>query len=268
MRRDTLSVGSHLTMKYARAMVGTAAVVAMGLAYAIGRAHADGIPTSHPMYYAGTLDNAGVPVEGMQDITIRVWTAATGGTLACAETDAPGTTVAGGQFRVAIDDSCTAAVEMTPDLWVETLVGGTSFGRSKIGAVPFAVEAQRAATPSGTLATRLAAVEAASRPRQFVTGSTGACSGVATAATMTFVATATGTYRISFSGLGSGMVSINSVGTSAGVSGGSVNLGAGGVFTLEAFAGLTSGTSYTFVVSCGSPSASVYTPGPFVAYQL
>jgi hypothetical protein len=38
------------------------------------------------------------------------------------------------------------------DLWVEVLVDGNPIGRSKLGAVPYAIEAQRASEPAGALA--------------------------------------------------------------------------------------------------------------------
>ncbi len=132
----------------------------LALGYRVGRARADGIPRTTPLLYGGFLEEGGAPVTGTRDITLRLWDAASGGLLACAETTAAATPVTAGEWRVAIDASCVEAVQRTPDLWVETLVGGTSFGRTKIGAVPYAVEAARAAGASGALATQLAALQA------------------------------------------------------------------------------------------------------------
>lgn len=132
----------------------------LALGYRVGRARADGIPRTTPLLYGGFLEEGGAPVTGTRDITLRLWDAASGGLLACAETTAAATPVTAGEWRVAIDASCVEAVRRSPDLWVETLVGGTSFGRTKIGAVPYAVEAARAAGASGALATQLAALQA------------------------------------------------------------------------------------------------------------
>jgi len=134
-------------------------VLLLALGYRVGRARADGIPRTTPLLYGGFLEEAGAPVTGTRDITLRLWDAASGGLLACAETTAAATTVTAGEWRVAVDASCVEAVQRTPDLWVETLVGGTSFGRTKIGAVPYAVEAARASGASGALATQLATIE-------------------------------------------------------------------------------------------------------------
>lgn len=131
----------------------------LALGYRVGRARADGIPRTTPLLYGGFLEEGGAPVTGTRDITLRLWDAASGGLLACAETTAAATPVTAGEWRVAIDASCVEAVQRTPDLWVETLVGGTSFGRTKIGAVPYAVEAARAAGASGALATQLASIQ-------------------------------------------------------------------------------------------------------------
>jgi hypothetical protein len=52
-------------------------------------------------------------------------------------------------------DSCAAAVHTYPDLWAELFVNADSVGRSKLGAVPYAIEADAASQAAGALATRL-----------------------------------------------------------------------------------------------------------------
>ncbi len=54
------------------------------------------------------------------------------------------TPVINGRFRIALDGSCKPAINANPDVYVELLDGTTSLGRSKIGAVPYAVEADHA----------------------------------------------------------------------------------------------------------------------------
>jgi hypothetical protein len=69
-----------------------------------------------------------------------------------------------GRFQLALPD-CQAAVGASPDLWLEAIVDGKSLGRTKLGAVPYAIEASHAVSAdsadgaSGALATRLDAVE-------------------------------------------------------------------------------------------------------------
>lgn len=125
---------------------GALSLVAAAVGYRAGFVRADGIPATSPLYYAGYLEEAGRPVEGSRNIVVYFWTDATSmdsDRLAC-RSPGPGTAVSGGRFRVVLDNRCAAAVRSTPDLWVEVEVNGTGYGRSKIGAVPFAIEASRA----------------------------------------------------------------------------------------------------------------------------
>lgn len=155
------------------------ALVTLGLcslvgvvAYRVGRARADGVPTASPLYYGGVLDDGGRPVEGMRNVTIRLWDMAMGGTAACT-TVAPNTAFSGGRFRIELDAACTGAVRANPNLWAEVLVDSTTFARTKLGAVPYALEAGRAAGASGPLEARIAAVEALSQQRQVAVGPSG-----------------------------------------------------------------------------------------------
>jgi hypothetical protein len=124
---------------------------------------ADGVPTADPLYYAGTLAEAGQLVSGARDVTVTLWAdAAATGTPLCS-TPAPATPVVSGRFRVALAPACTAALHQKSDAWVEVLVGGTSVGRSKIGAVPYALESDHAltATAAASAASAAAAASAA-----------------------------------------------------------------------------------------------------------
>lgn len=131
-------------------MRGAVVMLAVGvgvLAYNQSRARADGIPAVNPMVYSGTLEDGGRPAaDGTRNFRLTVWddaTSAESSRIRCI-TMAPGTMVTGGRFQIALDNACTAAVRGAPDLWIEVEVGGTSLGRTKIGAVPYAVEAARA----------------------------------------------------------------------------------------------------------------------------
>lgn len=130
----------------------TGAVLAIG--YNQRGARADGVPAMNPMTYSGTLEEAGSPVNGSRNLRLTVWDDATSmesGRIRCI-TSASGAAVTGGRFQVTLDNACTAAVRSTPDLWIEVEVNGSSLGRTKISAVPFAVEAGRAAelTPAAS----------------------------------------------------------------------------------------------------------------------
>ncbi len=49
-----------------------------------------------------------------------------------------------GRFQVILDQACFDAVKANPNLWVQVQVGATVLPRSKLGAVPFAVESGKA----------------------------------------------------------------------------------------------------------------------------
>ena len=157
MRRDKSAMGVFL------------AVAALVGAYHLGRARADGVPTVTPLFYGGMLEDNGRPVEGRRDLTIRLWDAATGGATACT-TAVVNVEFAAGRFRVPLDASCAGAVRSNPNLWAEVQIGGTTFPRSKLGAVPYALEAGRASGAAGALETRLAALEGRPTARFFLRG--------------------------------------------------------------------------------------------------
>jgi len=71
-------------------------------------------------------------------------------------------TLSMGRFQVTLDPSCTDFVHANPDVSVQVIVEGVQLPKTKLGAVPYALEAQRAmeASPNGTLQSRLQALEA------------------------------------------------------------------------------------------------------------
>lgn len=117
-----------------------------------GRALAGGVPAVTPMRFAGTISEQGVPVNGLRDITIVLWDSGVpnSGTILCS-TAAGSTSVVQGRFSVPLNDACTKIVQGSlttvpvtpnvPDVWSEVQVGGVSFGKQKISAVPFAMMA-------------------------------------------------------------------------------------------------------------------------------
>lgn len=160
------------------------ATVAVG-AYRVGRARADGIPASPTMYFGATIDEGGVPVSGTRTLRVRLWDAATGGAQQC-DSGNVDVVVAGGRARVPLTGAdCVSAVQRSPDQWAELSVNGAVVGgRSKLGAVPYAVEAQRAteaqrAADGGVLAARLDELSGA-RPEWYVTPQSGGATATGT----------------------------------------------------------------------------------------
>jgi hypothetical protein len=117
--------------------------VAAGLGYALRAARAAGIPAANAMSYAGLLEDATGPITGMHNIQLYVYDAATAGNILCQSAPAA-LSVINGRFTVPLPDTCTAAVGTNSDAWIDVLVDGSDTGRTKIGAVPYAVEANHA----------------------------------------------------------------------------------------------------------------------------
>jgi hypothetical protein len=116
--------------------------LAVGSGYGI-RAAASGIPTSHALTYVGELDDPNGPITGSRHIQVILYDAVTGGNSLCQSASAS-VNVASGRFSVQLPDACTSAVAAKPNAWVDVLVDGNDTGRTPIGAVPYAVEANHA----------------------------------------------------------------------------------------------------------------------------
>lgn len=130
-----------------------ALVVVLG---AFRAARATGIPASGALLYSGTLtDASGNPLPSPQSIGLAVYDASDGGKKVCEQSAQSVAVDAGGHFQVSMPDACTTAVQAQPELWVEVSVAGSSLGRSKIGAVPYAVSAGDSARLQGKQAAEL-----------------------------------------------------------------------------------------------------------------
>jgi hypothetical protein len=114
---------------------------AVTIAYRAGRARASGIPAMQALTYSGVLTDAnGTPLTGQKNVQILLYDAATGGNPVCSTTPMA-LTLTGGAFQITLPDSCATQVQAGPDLWVDVVVDGGSLGRTKLGAVPYAIEA-------------------------------------------------------------------------------------------------------------------------------
>jgi hypothetical protein len=140
-----------------------ASAIAIGtVAFLVGRAWAGGIPAMGALTYSGLLQDAtGAPLTGDHPIQVRLWNAATPGTTPLCETQST-QTLSAGRFSTALPDACTDAIKGNVDVWVEVAVDGVSLGTTKLGTVPYAVEAGHAVSANaaaGDLDTRIKALE-------------------------------------------------------------------------------------------------------------
>lgn len=114
------------------------------LGYVAGRARAGGAPVSSPLTYSGRLLDGGVPVDGKKSIELHLWDDAIVSDLShlkCSTIPAAAIAVNNGHFQLTLDAACTVAIRASADLWIEVRVDGVSLGRSKVGVVPYALEA-------------------------------------------------------------------------------------------------------------------------------
>jgi len=109
---------------------------------------ADGPPTIEPLVYSGVLLNSvGVPVTSSNGIRLALFDSETLNLPANRRCETMTQTVtpdAQGRFRLPLEANCLAAVKGNPNLWVQLEVAGVTLPRSKLGAVPYAIEADRA----------------------------------------------------------------------------------------------------------------------------
>jgi hypothetical protein len=126
---------------------GAACVLAAG--FVGGRAWAGGIPAKGALTYSGVLQKPdGSPLTSSgHNLEIKLWsTGPTGGTALCDTTVAAPTFTLdnSGRFSVQLDDACTGAIGANAGAFVEILLDGNTLGRTKLGAVPYAIEATHA----------------------------------------------------------------------------------------------------------------------------
>ena len=147
---------------------GMLVVMAVTGAYLAGTARAAGIPITDVLFYSGVIDNDGALVDDpLFPIAISLWDLPAGGSVAVnrrCDTGNVTTAVVNGRFRITLPDDCAIAVQDNPELYAEVFARGEILGRTKLGAVPYAVEAKRAevagdAAPASALGTRLASLE-------------------------------------------------------------------------------------------------------------
>lgn len=145
-------------------------LLAAGAGVGVHIARANGIPATKALTYVGTLEGTdGQLIEGPHDIALAVWDSGVQGegTKWC-EVPAQSLIVKAGRFELSLPDTCPAGFNDRSDTFLEITVDGESMGRSKVGAVPYAAEADTAgkarvanqAAPGSPLAQTLAAANA------------------------------------------------------------------------------------------------------------
>lgn len=145
------------TLPYAAVVLATASATLF-----VVRARAAGIPEADVLTYTGYLeDGDGAPLTGEHSIEVQFLDAADATSDLCTGS-LSSVALQSGRFQVPLPAECTDSVKGNPNLWVDVKVDGASLGPTKLGAVPFAVEAGHASSAdaaAGALDDRLGSIE-------------------------------------------------------------------------------------------------------------
>jgi len=106
------------------------------------------LPAAPMMTYSGVMrDESGTPLSGANKIVqVKLWRGAeTTGDELCKTDPTAVRTDGAGHFSLPLADECVDAIKSHSDAYVEVIVDTESLGTTKLGAVPYAVEATHAA---------------------------------------------------------------------------------------------------------------------------
>jgi hypothetical protein len=168
--------------------------LAMAVGYGLAHVRAAGPPTQQPLWYSGTVSNAaGEPISGNHKVGVRLFDSTDKTAQSLCLVGPKDVSFDSGRFRVDVSQceskQQTAAVFASKtDLYVELTIDddGKPFERTKIGAVPFALEAQHAVSATSAAnaaaATRATAADHADTAENAVHATTADTAGSATRA--------------------------------------------------------------------------------------
>jgi hypothetical protein len=140
-----------------RAVAIVSSLMIAGVAGYALRARAGGIPSTGALSYSGILQSASGPTTGTHTVQVSLYASSSATTALC-QSAAASLSIVNGYFTVPLPDTCTTAIGANPAAYVDVQVDGTGIGRTPIGAVPYAVEANHATTADTAAALAPAAV--------------------------------------------------------------------------------------------------------------
>ncbi|MCB9740183.1 MAG: hypothetical protein H6747_13040 [Deltaproteobacteria bacterium] len=133
-------------MSHKTTLTGLAVVLALAAGVWIGTAVAKGVPSESALTYGGVVtDTDGKPPAAATDVLVTFYDAVSGGAAVCASAKTQAA-AGSGRFSITLPKACADAVHAKQNLWSEVAVGPaqTKLPRQRIGAVPYALEAQGA----------------------------------------------------------------------------------------------------------------------------
>lgn len=121
-----------------------AAALGIGTTLLVQRVKAAGVPAKGALTYSGFLTQSdGTPINGSKPVALFGYTAQTATDPVCQVLSTPVTFTAG-WFKILLPETCVAAVHASTELWIDVQVEGMSVGRTRVGAVPYSLEAASA----------------------------------------------------------------------------------------------------------------------------
>src|SRR5512133_44958 len=138
-------MNNQFTFLRSRVAIAVIAVTfGMGITALVQRVKAAGVPAKGALTYSGFLTQTdGSPVNGSKPVALFAYGSQSGTDPVCQVLSSPVSFTAG-WFKVQLPETCASAVHATAELWIDVQVEGVSVGRTKIGAVPYSLEAGNA----------------------------------------------------------------------------------------------------------------------------
>ncbi|HET9931320.1 MAG TPA: hypothetical protein VFQ35_11555 [Polyangiaceae bacterium] len=178
MRRWLFTRTTRLTKSMKWVLPAATVMLCLLGAFLAGKSFAAGIPPTGALTYSGLLQDAGgQPLAGPQFVEVKLWnhpSANANTNLLCDSGTPASVQLVSGHFSLVLPDTCSTAVAANPDVYTEVFVGASaagaaSLGRSKLGAVPYAISAENStrATVASTADTANVASSFAARTKPF-----------------------------------------------------------------------------------------------------
>ena len=136
------AASGETTMKRFWLVVAAAFIAAIVVAYNVGRARANGIPTTTTVAFRGSLLTFGQPDNNTHSIGLTLYL--TDGTPTTCVVGPSSIQVANGQFALPLTSNCVTIIHQNAGLDLQVTIDGTAMGMMPITAVPYAVEADTA----------------------------------------------------------------------------------------------------------------------------
>lgn len=126
-------------------------LVIFSLGALLGTALADRTATAPPIVYSGQILMGSTPVaDGSHMVGLSLFSTLSGASGGLCVMAPAGVTTTAGLFSLTLTSDCANSFETEEEVYVELSVDGTTLSRTRAGAVPFAVTAERVVSRSAS----------------------------------------------------------------------------------------------------------------------